>query len=44
MRQIAPDPEPHHGPGNDPYVVWEHGTLADAETSFRGVRDEGSQV
>jgi hypothetical protein len=34
---------PHHGPGNDPYVVWEHGELADAETSFRGHRDEGSQ-
>jgi hypothetical protein len=35
---------PSHGPGNDPYLVREVGTVADAETSFRGVRAEGSQV
>lgn len=27
---------PHHGPGNDPYIVFEHGTDEDARTSFRG--------
>lgn len=27
---------PHHGPGNDPYIVFEHGTDIDARTSFRG--------
>ncbi len=27
---------PHHGPGNDPYIVFEHGTDLDARTSFRG--------
>lgn len=35
---------PSHGPGNDPYLVREIGRGADAETSFRGVRAEGSQV
>lgn len=35
---------PSHGPGNDPYLVREVGTVADAETSFRGVRAEGSQL
>jgi hypothetical protein len=34
---------PSHGPGNDPYLIREIGSAADAETSFRGVRDEGSQ-
>lgn len=34
---------PSHGPGNDPYMVREVSTVADAETSFRGERDEGSQ-
>lgn len=34
---------PSHGPGNDPYLVREIGTVADAETSFRGVRAEGTQ-
>lgn len=29
---------PSHGPGNDPYLVRELGTVEDAETSFRGVR------
>jgi hypothetical protein len=28
---------PHHGPGNDPYIVFEHGTDEDIRTSFRGV-------
>lgn len=28
---------PHHGPGNDPYIVFEHGTDEDVRTSFRGV-------
>lgn len=27
---------PHHGPGNDPYIVFDHGTDADVRTSFRG--------
>jgi hypothetical protein len=27
---------PSHGPGNDPYLVREIGTLEDAETTFRG--------
>lgn len=27
---------PHHGPGNDPYVVFELGTEVDKRTSFRG--------
>jgi len=27
---------PHHGPGNDPYLVFEHGSDEDARTSFRG--------
>lgn len=27
---------PHHGPGNDPYVIFEHGTDEDVRTSFRG--------
>lgn len=30
---------PHHGPGNDPYIVFEHGTDADVRTSFRGTVD-----
>lgn len=28
---------PHHGPGNDPYTVFEHGTAKDVQTSFRGI-------
>jgi hypothetical protein len=28
---------PHHGPGNDPYIIFEHGSDQDARTSFRGV-------
>jgi hypothetical protein len=35
---------PNHGPGRDPYVILELGTLEDAETSFRGVRDQDSQA
>jgi hypothetical protein len=27
---------PHHGPGNDPYIVFEHGTAKDVRTSYRG--------
>lgn len=27
---------PHHGPGNDPYFVFIHGTDEDRRTSFRG--------
>lgn len=27
---------PHHGPGNDPYIIFDHGTDIDARTSFRG--------
>lgn len=34
---------PSHGPGNDPYLVREVGTVEDAETSFRGVRAGGTQ-
>jgi hypothetical protein len=34
---------PNHGPGHDPYMVREMGSAADAETGFRGDRDEGSQ-
>jgi hypothetical protein len=27
---------PHHGPGNNPYTVFDHGTAEDAQTTFRG--------
>lgn len=27
---------PHHGPGNDPYIIFEHGTDLDVRTNFRG--------
>lgn len=27
---------PHHGPGNDPYIVFDHGTDEDRRTSFKG--------
>lgn len=27
---------PHHGPGNDPYIIFEHGTDLDVRTDFRG--------
>jgi hypothetical protein len=27
---------PHHGPGNDPYTVFEHGDDVDVRTSYRG--------
>ena len=33
---------PHHGPGNDPYIVFEHGTDEDVRTSFRGDLKDGS--
>jgi hypothetical protein len=35
---------PNHGPGRDPYVVVELGTIEDAETRFTGERKEGSQA
>jgi hypothetical protein len=35
---------PNHSPGWDPYAVRELNRVEDAETDFRGVRDEGSQV
>jgi len=35
---------PSHGPGNDPYMVRELGTAEDQETSYLGVRNEGSQA
>jgi hypothetical protein len=28
---------PHHGPGNDPYIIFEHGSDEDRRTDFRGV-------
>lgn len=31
---------PSHGPGNDPYLVREIGTVEDVETSFRGERNQ----
>lgn len=27
---------PHHGPGFDPYQIFEHGSQQDAQTTFRG--------
>lgn len=27
---------PHHGPGEDPYIIFEHGTDEDRRMSFRG--------
>lgn len=27
---------PHHGPGNDPYIVFDHGTELDVRTKFTG--------
>jgi len=29
---------PHHGPGFDPYQIFEHGDQQDAQTDFRGSR------
>ena len=28
---------PHHGPGNDPYIIFDHGTDEDVRTSYLGV-------
>lgn len=42
-RRVVRPFAPNHSPGNDPYSVRELGTVADAETSFRGERKEGSQ-
>lgn len=34
---------PHHGPGNDPYIIFDHGMDLDRRTSFRGeVKDDDS--
>lgn len=27
---------PHHGPGNDPYIIFDHGTDEDVRTSYKG--------
>lgn len=36
---------PHHGPGNDPYIIFEQGSSTDARTSFRGdVKDAESPI
>jgi hypothetical protein len=32
---------PHHGPGEDPYTVYEHGSDEDVRTSFRGELNDG---
>ena len=29
---------PHHGPGHNPYTIFEQGTREDAQTTFRGER------
>jgi hypothetical protein len=34
---------PNHGPGRDPYVVLELGSVEDAETRFTGERRAGTQ-
>ena len=34
---------PHHGPGNDPYIVFDHGTDEDTRTSSSGKVKQGSQ-
>lgn len=31
---------PHHGPGNDPYFIFEHGTDIDVRTNYLGVVNE----
>ena len=31
---------PHHGPGNNCYTIFDHGTAEDAQTTFRGVHFE----
>ncbi len=31
---------PHHGPGNNCYTIFDHGTAEDAQTTFRGERFE----
>lgn len=28
---------PHHGPGNDPYIIFDHGTDEETRTSYLGV-------
>lgn len=31
---------PHHGPGNNCYTIFDHGTAEDAQTTFRGTHFE----
>jgi hypothetical protein len=31
---------PHHGPGNNCYTIFDHGTQADAQTTFQGEKFE----
>jgi hypothetical protein len=35
---------PNHGPGRDPYQLLELGSMADAQTSFRGIRKGGASA
>lgn len=35
---------PHHGPGNDPYIVFDHGTDLDVRTRFTGEVKSKSSV
>lgn len=35
---------PHHGPGNDPYIIFDHGTDLDVRTNFRGEVSEAQNV
>jgi len=34
---------PNHGPGNDPYTIFDQGTAKDAQTTFRGEHFELEQ-
>ncbi|HET7486822.1 MAG TPA: hypothetical protein VFJ85_02770 [Acidimicrobiales bacterium] len=36
IRHVERPYAPHHGPGNDPYIVFDLGTDEDRRTSFRG--------
>jgi hypothetical protein len=35
---------PHHGPGNDPYIIFDHGSDEDVRTSYRGDVKEPAKV
>lgn len=35
---------PHHGPGNDPYIIFEHGSDEDVRTSYLGVTKDNNKV